>query len=82
VEYLQDAYNQLQQSDAQQRADGQVHNQASTRAFGGFQTRQDSRIVVDSDEDDDMGDTINDEFDSLDGLEDKEQEETDNANVE
>lgn len=65
VEYLQDAYGQLQQSDAQQRADGQVHTDASARAFGGFQTRQDSRIMVDSDDDDDMQDTINDEFDSI-----------------
>ena len=72
---------QLHQSDAQQRADGQVHNHGAGRAFGGFQTRQDSRIVVDSDDDDDMQDTINDEFDPPDGLEDKEQEDTDNANV-
>ena len=31
--------------------------------FGGFSTRQDSRIMIDSDDDEDGNEVINDEFD-------------------
>ena len=68
VEYLQDAYNQLQQSDDKLRAGGQSQAGEPARAFAEFQTRQDSRIVVDSDDDDDGQDIVNDEFDSLEAL--------------